>query len=129
MFVQGFSHVTIAVSDLGKSLDFYVDTLGMRLAHKGNSDVYLEWGKAWICLLKRPERGVQDEHLGVDHVAFYIAPEHFGDAVQLLKDTGVEIVRGPVQRGTGWSVNFLDPDGTQLELHSSTLQERMTVWK
>jgi len=127
--VSGFSHVTIAVSDLGKSLDFYVGILGLKLVHKGNIDVYLEWGQAWICLFEQRQREIQDKPLGVDHIAFYIVQEHFGTAVQVLKDNSVEIVRGPIQRGTGWSVNFLDPDGTELELHTSTLQDRMKVWK
>lgn len=65
----------------------------------------------------------------MDHVAFYIAEEDFNDAVDILQKHHVEIVRGPVQRGTGWSVNFLDPDGIQLELHTSTLDERMKVWR
>lgn len=128
MFVEGFSHVTIAVSNLEKSLAFYVDTLGMQLVHRGDSDVYLEWGTAWVCLLERPGREVHVQRLGVDHVAFYVPPQHFGSAVQFLKDHSVKIVRGPVQRGKGWSVNFLDPDGTELELHTSSLRERMTVW-
>jgi len=40
----------------------------------------------------------------------------------------VPIVRGPVRRGPGWSINFLDLDGTQLELHTSTLAARMATW-
>ncbi len=51
------------------------------------------------------------------------------NAVHVLQENEVRIVRGPVQRGQGWSINFLDPDGTQLELHTSTLEERMKVWK
>ncbi|MCL6442233.1 MAG: VOC family protein [Alicyclobacillus sp.] len=129
MMVQGFSHVTIAVSNLGRSLEFYSRTLGMKVVHQGRSDAYLEWGNAWICLIERPERWVQGQCLGVDHIAFYIDPSHFSDAVQVLKEANVEIVRGPITRGIGLSINFLDPDGTQLELHTSTLEERMRVWK
>jgi len=70
-----------------------------------------------------------DQRLGMDHIAFYISEEHFYDAVELLKKHQVPIVRGPIQRGVGMSVNFLDPDGTELELHTSTLEERMKVWK
>jgi catechol 2,3-dioxygenase-like lactoylglutathione lyase family enzyme len=129
MNVQGFSHVTINVSDLNRSLSFYVDVLKMRLVHRGRKDAYLEWGSAWICLQERPEKAKQREQLGVDHVAFYIDEKDFDKAVKHLQDNNVEIVRGPIKRGLGWSVNFLDPDGTQLELHTSTLAERMKVWK
>jgi RimJ/RimL family protein N-acetyltransferase/catechol 2,3-dioxygenase-like lactoylglutathione lyase family enzyme len=125
---KGFSHVTVDVSDLEKSLDFYVRTLGMKLIHKGRRDAYLEWGSAWVCLQERPELSPPTPHLGVDHVAFYIAPDDFHAVVEVLRQANVPIVRGPIQRGGGWTVNFLDPDGTQLEFHTGTLTERMKVW-
>lgn len=129
MNVKGFSHVTINVSSLEKSLEFYSETLGMKIIHKGNKDTYLEWGDAWVCLLERPEKQAQSDNLGVDHVAFFISGNEFDEAVKHLQKNMVPIVRGPERRGAGSSVYFLDPDGTQLELHTSTLAERMTVWK
>lgn len=129
MNVIGFSHVTILVSDLPASLRFYVDVLGMRLVHRGEFDVYLGWGAAWVCLLERRGMPLRDQQLGVDHIAFHLSDDDFAAAVVVLERAGVRIVRGPVQRGLGQSVNFLDPDGTQLELHTSTLDERMTVWQ
>jgi metallothiol transferase len=129
MEVRGFSHVTIRVRDLGTSLRFYVDLLGMRLRHRGNRDVYLEWGKAWICLLERPElEAAEKRSFGVDHVAFYMEEMDFHQAVNRLREHGVRIVRGPVVRGGGWTVNFLDPDGTELELHTGTLEKRLEQW-
>ncbi|PZD97327.1 glutathione transferase [Paenibacillus sambharensis] len=129
MKVQGFSHVTINVRSLEQSLAFYRDLLGMRVIHKGNKDAYLEWGSAWICLLDRPDfPAAGTKHIGTDHIAFYIQEEDFHEAVQELIRYNVPIVRGPVQRGGGWAINFLDPDETELELHTSTLQERMKSW-
>lgn len=129
MKVSGFSHITLNIRNLERSLEFYHGILGMTIRHRGRTDAYLEWGSAWVCLL---ERTVAEEQAGgsagMDHVAFYIAADDFKEAVGILQKHNVEIVRGPVQRGTGWSVNFLDPDGIQLELHTSTLDERMEVW-
>lgn len=127
--IHGFSHVTIDVSDMEASLRFYVDILGLRLVHRGRRDAYLEWGTAWVCLQERPELPAQQQQLGVDHVALYIAPDAFHSMVDRLRVAHVHIVRGPVERGGGWTVNFLDPDGTQLEFHTGTLAERMKVWK
>jgi catechol 2,3-dioxygenase-like lactoylglutathione lyase family enzyme/histidinol phosphatase-like enzyme len=127
--MKGFSHVTIDVSDLEKSLRFYVETLGMKLVHRGRKDAYLEWGAAWICLQEKPELPPQRQQIGVDHVALYIEPDEFGAAVEVLRTANVPIVRGPVERGGGWTVNFLDPDGTQLEFHTGTLAKRMKVWR
>ena len=127
MDVSGFSHVTISVLDLPVALQFYADLLGMRLVHRVGHDAYLEWGAAWICLLEQPDT-TANRQSGVDHVAFHIAEDAFPAAVTLLQTAGVPIVRGPIRRGLGWSVNFLDPDGTQLELHTSTLAARMATW-
>ncbi len=87
-------------------------------------------GDAWVCLIEKKEAGKQPEDVcGVDHVAFSIDEADFDEAVRLLRDAGVTIVRGPVERGLGRAVNFLDQDGTQLELYTSNLWRRMTVWK
>ncbi|AIQ59318.1 VOC family protein [Paenibacillus borealis] len=130
MKVTGFSHITLNVRDLQTSLDFYHGILGMTIRHRGRTDAYLEWGSAWVCLI---ERAGTEEHAegfaGMDHVAFYIAENDFKEAVDILHHNNVTIVRGPIQRGTGWSINFLDPDGIQLELHTSTLDERMEIWR
>lgn len=125
---MGFSHVTINVSDLERSLAFYVGTLGMKLVHHARQDAYLEWGEAWICLQERSMLPTVRPQLGVDHVALYAPQDELQAAVDVLKSENVPIIRGPVERGGGWTVNFLDPDGTQLEFHSGTLGERMKVW-
>jgi len=127
--MRSFSHVTINISNLDQSLRFYTETLGMKLVHQGRGDAYLEWGTAWICLQERPGLAAQQSQLGVDHVALYIAEDGFHTMVEVLRTAATPIVRGPVERGGGWTVNFLDPDGTQLEFHTATLAERMEVWK
>lgn len=126
MEVSGFSHVTIAVRDLPVALRFYADLLGMRLVHRGEHDAYLEWGSAWLCLQEQPDT-CPNRQGGVDHVAFHIAEDAFPAAIALLQAAQVPIIRGPIPRGPGWSINFLDLDGTQLELHTSTLATRMAT--
>lgn len=130
MKVIGFNHVTIRVSDLQQSLGFYREILGMDLIHQGRRDVYLEWGTAWVCLMERKgERRDDMAGLGVDHVAFTIAEEDFDEAVEKLREHRVTILRGPMERGGGRVINFLDPDGVQLELYTGSLEERMKVWE
>ena len=133
MNVHGFSHVTINVSNLERSIDFYCNLLEMKLRHKGNKDVYLEWGNAWVCLIERNIHEKKEDskfkQLGVDHIAFFIDEANFQEAVRKISQSKIRVVRGPVQRGKGLSINFLDPDGTELELHTSNLEERLEVWK
>ncbi|HBS47197.1 MAG TPA: glutathione transferase, partial [Paenibacillus sp.] len=119
MRVEGFNHVTVNVRNLANSLDFYIGILGLQLIHKGNTDAYLEWGSAWICLIEKPEFTESiGSVIGIDHIAFSVAEEHFEEAVQVLQAHEVRLIRGPVKRGLGWTVNFQDPDGIQLELHT-----------
>ncbi|GAA0490499.1 FosA/FosA2 family fosfomycin resistance glutathione transferase [Salinibacillus aidingensis] len=130
MRVKGFNHITINISDLQRSLQFYQNVLGMDLVHRGRTDAYLEWGDAWVCLLENKKlHRSEKKKLGVDHFAFSIDDEDFFAAVHQLEHYHVNIVRGPVKRGKGWTINFLDPDGIEMELHTSDLQERMTVWE
>lgn len=125
MNVTGFNHLTLCVKDLENSLRFYCNILGMELVHRGKTDVYLQWGTAWICLLEKSEYTKGERQLGMDHAAFSIAEEDFAQAVERLRNHDVPIVREPVQRGGGWSVQFLDPDGITLELFTGSLQKRM----
>ncbi|MBM7586468.1 metallothiol transferase [Bacillus pakistanensis] len=128
MKVKGFNHLTLNISSLDQSIHFYENILGCKLVHKGRMDCYLEWGEAWICLQERVELSPLSHQLGVDHIAFFIEEDEFHKAVQKLRVSQVPIVRGPLKRGGGWTINFLDPDGIQFELHTATLQKRMADW-
>nr|WP_220185882.1 VOC family protein [Paenactinomyces guangxiensis] len=122
--------MTIRVSDLQQSLAFYCDLLGMRLVHQGRTDAYLEGGNAWVCLLEKSGHTQPEElWLGIDHVAFSIDEQDFAEAVQVLQEHRVPIIRGPFERGGGLSVQFPDPDGTVLELFTGSLEKRMKNWK
>lgn len=129
MQVEGFNHLTLNVRNLDDTITFYTDILRMTLRHRGRSDAYLEWGSAWICIVeKRDFPDVPPPRLGLNHVAFYIEESGFQRAVSQLIDHGVTLVRGPLRRGSGWTVNFIENNGIEFELHTSTLQERLAVW-
>lgn len=113
--MKGFSHVTIDVSNLEKSLRFYVETLGMRLVHHGRRDAYLEWGAAWICLQERPELPAQQRQLGVDHVALYIDP----DESRSSADSHCSDYPGP--GGTWWR---LDGELSRSRWHAARVSHR-----
>ncbi|MGG1571902.1 VOC family protein [Fictibacillus sp. NRS-1165] len=127
--ILGVNHITFAVKNLSRSLDFYQTVLNAVLVHKGRTDAYLEWGPVWICLLERGEAKKADsKSAGVDHAAFTVHENDFDQAVGVLKSNDVKIVRGPIKRGGGRCVNFLDPDGIQLELNTGSLAGRMENW-
>lgn len=124
---HGLNHITLFVKDLQRSLRFYTETLRMRVVHAGEGYAYLESGTTWFCLSEQPLPDDAPATNGVHHIALTVSRNDFEAAVEHLRCHQVPIVREPVLRGIGQSVNFLDPDGVQWEFHCSNLAERMTV--
>lgn len=127
--VTGLNHLTLRVSDLEQSISYFCELLSFSVRHRGMTDAYLECGALWLALLERPVEQATPDSAGMDHFALTIADADFDPAVSDLISSGVNIVQGPLQRGTGRSVYFHGPDGIVIELHTSDLDERMTVWK
>lgn len=128
--ILGINHITLKVSDLSSAIPFYKDILGAKIVHKGNTDIYLDLGGVWLCLLEiKNAKPIQKDEIGVDHFAFTVSEESFKEAVETLKENAVPLTRGPLRRGGGWTVSFTDPDGNELELYTGSLYERMKNWK
>jgi catechol 2,3-dioxygenase-like lactoylglutathione lyase family enzyme len=124
---KGINHITIFVSDYKRSLEFYREVLRMRVVHDGGHYAYLESGSTWICISGDPIGQERPPQLKQLHLALTVDEADFDKAVQHLRDNGVTIIRGPITRGVGKTVNFLDPDGIEWEFHTSNLAERMNV--
>src|ERR1043166_6531356 len=121
--ITGLNHLTLAVSDLERSVAFYSGLLGFSVRMRGPSSAYLESGTLWLGLVLDPagRRGPLPED---SHVAFSIAPS----ALRLLTDSLT------AAGGARWqdpdhsdSFYFLDPDGHKLELHAGDIQSRLAA--
>ena len=119
--ITGLNHVTLAVSDLPRSIAFYRDLLGCQLRAHWPDGAYLEAGSLWLCL-SRYDRARAEPHPDYTHLAFSVAPADFAElgarvraACTIWKDN----------RSEGDSLYFLDPDGHKLELHVGSLQSRL----
>ncbi|SFT96979.1 Glyoxalase/Bleomycin resistance protein/Dioxygenase superfamily protein [Kosakonia arachidis] len=44
------NHLTLAVSDLARSVDFYHQLLGLKLHARWDNGAYLTCGELWLCL-------------------------------------------------------------------------------
>jgi catechol 2,3-dioxygenase-like lactoylglutathione lyase family enzyme len=126
---NGLNHITLYVENLERSLEFYTEILRMKIVRLGSGYAYLESGPTWFCISEQPQAAAKTETevRGVHHIALSVSEEDFAAAVEHLRRYNVPIVRGPILRGIGRTVNFLDPDGVQWEFHTSNLTERMTV--
>lgn len=121
----GLNHLTLAVTDLERSIDFYTGLLGCRLAATWDAGAYLTLGELWICLSLDPARTGVVPHADYTHYAFSIAGQDLGAfRARLLREGVVEWRKN---RSEGDSFYFLDPDGHQLEAHVGTLASRLAA--
>lgn len=117
--LRGLNHITIAVSDLDRSVDFYTEVLGMRDHVRWDKGAYLSLGEVWFCLSYDNVKPSQD----YSHIALDIAESDFSVFVKMLRDAGV--IEWKQNSSEGLSVYFLDPDGNKLEAHTGSLQTRL----
>ncbi|MGC5702797.1 fosfomycin resistance glutathione transferase [Pseudomonas sp. NFXW11] len=120
--LTGLNHLTLAVSDLPRSLDFYHSLLQLRLEASWDAGAYLSLPGLWLCLSLDPQRQapVQADYT---HYAFSIGRGDFAAFVQRLREAGVGEWRD--NRSEGDSLYFLDPDGHRLEAHVGDLASRL----
>ncbi|MFV8439517.1 fosfomycin resistance glutathione transferase [Vibrio owensii] len=117
--LTGLNHITIAVSDLERSLDFYINALGFKGHVKWKQGAYLSLGDLWLCLsVDKP-----DEKTDYSHIAFSISQQDFTDfSHKLIK---FDIAQWKENESEGESLYLLDPDGHKLEIHSGDLCSRL----
>lgn len=117
--LTGLNHITIAVSDLERSLDFYINALGFKGHVKWKKGAYLSLGDLWFCLsVDKP-----DEKSDYSHIAFSISQQDFTDFSQKLIQ--LDIAQWKKNKSEGDSLYVLDPDGHKLEIHSGDLYSRL----
>ncbi len=120
--ITGLNHITLAVTDLDRSLAFYVEVLGFELVHTWPGGAYLEIGGVWLCLALDPARCRRPAE-DYSHIAFSIAASSLEQFVTRLDANDVK--QWKENRSEGPSIYFLDPDGHKLEAHVGTLESRM----
>jgi glutathione S-transferase len=119
----GLNHITIAVSDVSRSFDFYVNTLGFTPKAKWVGGAYLCLDNLWLCL-SADKVAVREDYT---HYAFSIQSEDFDAYADHLKASGV--TEWKVNKSEGKSIYFLDPDGHKLEIHDGDLASRLDACK
>ena len=121
--LKGLNHITIAVSDLERSLAFYIELLGMKGHVRWDGGAYLSHGGVWFCL----SRDKPAPSLDYSHIALTIAGPGFSAFSAKLREAGV--TEWKQNSSEGQSVYFLDPDGHKLEVHCGNLQMRLDALK
>jgi catechol 2,3-dioxygenase-like lactoylglutathione lyase family enzyme len=83
--LQSLNHLTLAVSDLQKSVTFWHELLGLTLHARWNTGAYLTCGDLWVCLSYDEARQyVPPQESDYTHYAFTVAEADFEPFSQRL---------------------------------------------
>ncbi|MEB0048204.1 MULTISPECIES: fosfomycin resistance glutathione transferase [unclassified Pseudomonas] len=110
--LTGFNHLTLAVTDMNRSVAFYKDLLQLSLDATWDSGAYLSLPGLWLCLSLDTQRTSRPDYT---HYAFSISAADLPGFVERLQAANVRAWRD--NRSEGASFYFLDPDGHKLEAH------------
>ena len=120
--LTSLNHLTLAVTDLNRSVAFYQQLLQLRLDATWDTGAYLSLPGLWLCLsldpMRSPEAAVE-----YTHYAFSISAKDFPLFVDRLRTA--EVLEWRDNRSEGASFYFLDPDGHKLEAHVGDLASRL----
>lgn len=120
--VRGLNHITLAVSELERSVRFYGEVLGIALVHRWPGGAHFDCGGTWLCL--SPDAAAADRpHPDYTHIAFSVSADDFAALAERLRLAGARIWKQ--NRSEGDSLYFLDPDGHRLEIHVGDLASRL----
>lgn len=121
--VTGLSHVTLAVADVERSLNFYRDLLGLTVRAVWPSGAYLEAGSLWLCLSHDSEARTSP-HPDYTHLAFSVSKADHAELSERLMEA---CVLWKHNMSEGASTYFLDPDGHKLEIHVGSLEREFST--
>ncbi len=121
--LAGLNHITLAVTDVDRSLEFYTTSLGFRPILKWDAGAYLTLGDLWFCLSRDDAKPSQD----YSHISFDIASEHFESFCETLLASDVRTWKENSSEGN--SLYILDPDDHKLEIHVGSLETRLNELK
>lgn len=117
--IIGLNHITLAVTDLERSLNFYTNILGLKGHVRWENGAYLTVGSLWLCL----SMDAVCEKTDYTHIAFEVSDQDFDSVCANLESK--EVVEWKKNTSEGRSHYILDPDGHKLELHVGGLDERL----
>jgi catechol 2,3-dioxygenase-like lactoylglutathione lyase family enzyme len=120
--LSGLNHLTLAVTDVSRSVSFYHELLQLRLDATWDGGAYLSLPGLWLCLSLDPSRPSTPAP-DYTHYAFSVDLSQFSALVARLRAGGVQQWRD--NRSEGNSFYFLDPDGHKLEAHVGDLASRL----
>jgi catechol 2,3-dioxygenase-like lactoylglutathione lyase family enzyme len=122
--IDGINHITISVKNIDTAFSFYKDILKLKPVMKSSRSAYFYAGKTWIALDKREPYNASENY---SHICFNVSKRHFKKFVEGIR--GNKINEWQKNETEGDSLYILDDSGNKLEIHFSTLRERIKYGK
>jgi catechol 2,3-dioxygenase-like lactoylglutathione lyase family enzyme len=117
---QSLNHVSIAVTNVERSADFYSKLLGLKVVSRpGNGGINLGLGPGFLGLYKLPNPGA------VHHFCIGVGDYDPDTIAERLRSAGLKpsVDRNPANRTSGGDqLYFTDPDGTRVQLSANGYQ-------
>ena len=119
MNLEAIDHVALAVRDVERSAQWYVDVLGFERQHDdvwGGYPVFVGKNNAAIALfpVRSPSSSSSSSPIQILHFAFRTNREGFHEAQTDLKSRGIEFEFQ--DHKISHSIYFNDPDGHEIEI-------------
>ncbi|MGE0188531.1 MAG: VOC family protein [Steroidobacteraceae bacterium] len=120
--VIGVAHFSIPVSNLEKSIAFYTENVGLKLAGSNDEGMaFLDANGVAIILVQtdKPNSSAFEPRV---HHSFLVAHDHYADVIKLLESRGVKLEHEDMRNVfvNGPRMYMWDPDGHQIELLDRT---------
>jgi catechol 2,3-dioxygenase-like lactoylglutathione lyase family enzyme len=119
--VNGINHITISVSNITESFNFYNKILGLKPVMLSKYSAYLLCGTIWIAL--QEEKEINHSNALYTHIALNVKKRDYKKIVLKLKK--LKVKEWKENNTEGESLYFLDPSGNKFEIHYSKLRNRI----
>ncbi len=130
--ISSLSHITLIVKDINRTkilLEKVFDAIEIYSSEEKTFSLYKEKylliNDIWICLMQ----GDDATYRTYNHIAFKIPSDEIDEYKKRINDMGAEIISGrPRIKGEGQSLYFYDYDNPLFQLHTGSLDERLSAY-